>query len=241
MNEQHSIVKKTESALDDLLDLWRRRKFVCIIVLVVIILPAGFTLYQQLVAVPKLKTQISGLESGKQKAERERDKAELQLAPFLATAKARFPDAPPEKRLELLLNRMEQAVSEVQNAARRVGKDRVLSDYLINKVVTKLKRQPKMTVDITAVLGDTDGFALAKQLETVFNQAGWPITEGGVSQAVFTAPQKGCSFVFPKEQAPTPSLREPFLEILDAIGQEKKLYIDPNQPKDSLKIVVGSK
>jgi len=241
MNEEQSIVKKTESALDDLLDLWHRRKLVCVIVLVVIILPGGFTLYQQLVTVPKLKTQISTLKSGKQKAERERDKAELQLAPFLATAKASFPDAPPDKRLELLLNRMEQAVSEVQNAARRIGRDRVLSDYLIKKVVTKLKLQPKMTVEITTVLGDTDGFALAKQLETVFRQAGWPITEGGISQAVFSAPQKGCRFVFPQEQTPSQSVQEPFLEILDAIGQEKKLYIDPNQPNDNLKIVVGSR
>ena len=56
MNEKQSIVKKTESALDDLLDLWSRRKLVCIIVLAVIILPAGFTLYQQIVSVPKLKS-----------------------------------------------------------------------------------------------------------------------------------------------------------------------------------------
>jgi hypothetical protein len=171
----------------------------------------------------------------------ERDKFQVQLAPFLATAEARFPDAPPDKRLELLLNRMEQAVSEVHDAVLRIGKDRVLSDYLIKKVIPQLKRQPKMTVSITSVMGDTDGFALAKQLETIFTQAGWPMSDGGVAQAVFTAPQKGCQFVFRRDQAPSAALQQPLLEILDAIGQEKRLYVDPNQAKDNLKIVVGSK
>ncbi|MBW1965632.1 MAG: hypothetical protein JRI40_10560 [Deltaproteobacteria bacterium] len=241
MNEKQSIVKKTESALDDLLDLWRRRKLICIIVIAVIALPGGFTLYQQFVALPKLKSQVSTLETQKKEAEQKRDKAELQLAPFLATAKARFPDVPPDKRLELLLKKMEQAVTDVQDAARRIGKDRVLSDYLIKKVVPQLKHQPKMTVSITCVMGDTDGFALAKQLENIFTQAGWPMSDGGVAQALFTAPQKDVQFVFRQDQAPSAALQQPLLEILDAIGQEKRLYIDPNQPKDNLKIVVGSK
>jgi len=90
MNEEQSIVKKTESALDDLLDLWRRRKLVCSIVLTIIIFPASFTLYQQFVAVPKLKSQVSTLGVQKHEAEQKRDKAELQLAPFLATAERRF-------------------------------------------------------------------------------------------------------------------------------------------------------
>ena len=76
MNEEQSIIKKTESALDDLLDLWHRRKLVCIIVLAVIVLPAGFTLYQQFVAVPKLKDQIATLETQKREAEEKHDKAE---------------------------------------------------------------------------------------------------------------------------------------------------------------------
>ena len=241
MNKEPSIVKKTESALDDLHDLWRRRKPMCLIVLTVIVLPTGFTLYQQFVAVPALKSKVGALQEAKSEAEQQRDKAEIQLAPFLATANARFPDAPPDKRLDLLLGRIEQAVSDVQDAARRIGKERVLSDYLIKKVVPQLKRQPKMTVSITCVVGDSDGFALAKQLENIFTQAGWPMSDGGVSQAVFTAPQKGVQFVFRQNQPPSAALQQPLLEILDAIGQEKRLYIDPNQPQDNLKIVVGSK
>ena len=112
MNIEQSPVKKLESALDDLLDLWRRRKIVCCIVLAVIVLPTLFTIYQQIVALPKLKDKVSTLESEKSNAEKERDKAELQLAPFLAVAESRFPDTPADKRLDLLLNRIDKAITD---------------------------------------------------------------------------------------------------------------------------------
>lgn len=112
MNNEQSIVKKTESALNDLLDLWRRRKPVCIIVVAVIVLPAGLTLYQQFVAVPKLKDQVSTLKTEKHEAEQKRDKAELQLAPFLAVAERRFPDTPSDQRLDLLLTRIDKAITD---------------------------------------------------------------------------------------------------------------------------------
>ncbi len=112
MNIEQSPVKKFESALDDFLDLWRRRKIVCCIVLVVIVLPTLYTTYQQLVAVPKLKDQVSILKTEKSEAEKERDKAELQLAPFLAVADSRFPDTPSDQRLDLLLNRIDKAITD---------------------------------------------------------------------------------------------------------------------------------
>ena len=112
MNIEQSPVKKIESSYDDLVDLWRRRKKVCLIVIAVIILPGLFYGYVQFVALPDLKVKVSTLETEKSKAEKERDKAELQLAPFLAVADSRFPDTPAEKRLDLLLNRIDKAITD---------------------------------------------------------------------------------------------------------------------------------
>jgi hypothetical protein len=109
---EQSPVKKLESALDDLHDLWHRRKIVCCIVLAVIVLPISFTSYQQLVAVPRLKNQITSLDAEKGKVEKERDKAELKLAPFLAAAERSFPNTPSEKSLDLLLERIDKAITE---------------------------------------------------------------------------------------------------------------------------------
>ncbi len=112
MNGEKSVIQKTESALDDLLDLWRRRKIICIVVLSVLVLPTLHTLYLQFVAVPALKSQVSTLETEKTEAIQKRDKAEIQLAPFLAVAERSFPDSPSNQRLELLVSKIDKAITD---------------------------------------------------------------------------------------------------------------------------------
>ena len=92
--------------------MWHRRKIVCCIVIVIIIVPISFTTYQQFVAVPRLKNKVSSLETEKGKVEKERDKAELKLAPFLAAAERSFPNTPSEESLDLLLKRIDKAITE---------------------------------------------------------------------------------------------------------------------------------
>ena len=237
MNEEQSIVKKTESALDDLLDLWRRRKLVCVIVLIVIILPAGFTLYQQLVAVPKMKDQITALQTAKREAEQKRDKAELQLAPFLAAAERRFPDTPADKRLDLLLARLDKAITDVQSAARKVSPERSLDPRLKQSLLSRLKSLSPLKVEITCVLGDTEGFSLASQLKDVFEQAGWKVN--GVNQAVFTVPIKHLVLTFGKE--PSREIQATLAPLFDSLGYPREAGLNKELGEDSLKIVVGSK
>ncbi len=47
MNVEPSEIKKTEKAIDELLDLWRRRKAVCILVIGIIALPSAFLFYEK--------------------------------------------------------------------------------------------------------------------------------------------------------------------------------------------------
>jgi hypothetical protein len=237
MNEKQSIVKKTESALDDLLDLWRRRKIACIIVLLVIILPAGFTLYQQFVAVPKLEDQVSALQTAGDEAKRERDKAELKLAPFLAAADRRFPDSPADKRLDLLLSRLDKAITDVQSAARMVSPERSLDPRLKQALIDNLKSVAPLDVEITCVLGDTEGLSLASQLKDVFEQAGWKVN--GVNQAVFTAPVKHLVLTFGKE--PSREIQRTLVPLFDSFGYPRETGLNKEIGESSLKIVVGSK
>ena len=237
MNEEQSIVKKTESALDDLLDLWRRRKLVCIIVLLVIILPVGWSLYQHFVAVPKLKDQVTALQTAKGDAERERDKAELKLAPFLAAADHRFPDSPADKRLDLLLARLEKAITDVQSAARKVSPERSLDPRLRQSLIDNLKSVAPLDVEVTCVLGDTEGFSLASQIKDVFEQAGWKVN--GVNQAVFTAPVKHLVLTFGKE--PSREIQRTLAPLFDSLAYAREAGLDKELGENSLKIVVGSK
>jgi len=237
MNEEQSIVKKTESALDDLLDLWRRRKLVCSIVLTIIIFPASFTLYQQFVAVPKLKSQVSTLGVQKHEAEQKRDKAELQLAPFLATAERRFPDIPADKRLDLLLSKLDKAINDVQNAARKVSPERSIDTTVRNSLVSNLKSIPALDVQITCVLGDAEGFGLASQLKDIFEQAGWEVK--GVNQAVFTVPIKHLVLSFGKE--PSRELQRTLALLFDSLGYPREAGLNKKLSENMLKIIVGSK
>ena len=237
MNEEKSIVKKTESALDDLLDLWRRRKLVCISVLIVIILPTCFTLYQQIVAVPKLKGEVSDLQTAKREAEQGRDKAELQLAPFLAAAERRFPDSPAEKRLDLLLAKLDKAIMDVQSAARKVSPERLLDQQLKQSLIANLKSLMPLDVDITCVLGDTEGFSLASQLKGVFEQAGWK--GNGVNQAGYKSPVKHLVLTFGRQ--PSPEIQRAFAPLFDSLGYPREAALNKELGANSLKIVVGSK
>ena len=116
MTENQSIVKKTESAIDDLIDLWRRRRGICIIVLIIMVAPICFSLYLEFLEIPNLESKISGLEKDLDIATKERDKAEIRLTPFLAAAEHRFPNQHPDKSLELLMDKLDEvATLEQQN------------------------------------------------------------------------------------------------------------------------------
>ena len=91
MSTQESIVKRTETAINDAASLWRRRRILCILVLTVIVLPTGLAL----IGIPNLRHELKS-------RTQERDKLEIQLAPFLAAANRSFPDIPAEERLGAL-------------------------------------------------------------------------------------------------------------------------------------------
>ncbi len=61
MNTDKSVVKKTETAIDDFFDLWKRRKVVCIFVIIIIILPVCWVFLKQFVIIKDKNDQINNL------------------------------------------------------------------------------------------------------------------------------------------------------------------------------------
>lgn len=115
MSEDESIVKKAESTWDDLRDLWRRRKPLCVVIALVLFAPALFSAYQQFIAVPRLndeldrkRSEIKSRDSQINDLKRERDKLEVNLTTVQAAADRTFPDRKKEERLELLLSLLER-------------------------------------------------------------------------------------------------------------------------------------
>jgi len=115
MPEDASIVKKAETVWDDLRDLWRRRKVLCIAIVLVLFAPALFGAYQKFVAVPRLqdeldrqKSEIESRDSQIHDLKRERHKLDMKLTTVQAAADRTFPDRKDEERLGLLLSLLER-------------------------------------------------------------------------------------------------------------------------------------
>lgn len=236
--EKPTKVEQLEKEVDALRLLFKRRPILCLLIVLWLIGPAIYAGYQA-IQVRKVEKENSVLKEQLADTKRDRDSKAAQLAPFLATADLRFPDDPPDKRLELLLKRFEKAIIDVEDVARRMGSDRLLSERMRERTIERLKRQPSLNVDITSVLGDAEAHSLAEQLKAAFLDAGWPVSKGSVSQAIFSKPQRGCKFVF--AERPSPSMQEIFLDILDSIGQKQKLFLNPQQSEGTLKVIVGSR
>ncbi len=166
MSAEKSIIGKTETALDDIIDLWKRRKPVCVLVLIVVFLPTAFTLYQQAIAVPRLKSKATALDTEMQKAERERDKAQIRLAPFLAAANQSFSNAPPDKRLDLLFIKMDDMLTKVQTATDKLTYKRSIPSKIRQALIADLRvAPPPQKVLVIYPSGDEEARLFALEIE----------------------------------------------------------------------------
>lgn len=105
-----SIVRRTETSVNDLFDLWKRRKAVCVIVFLVIVTPSAVLLWENFSNVPHLNAQIAALRADKQLLE-------TQLTPFRTVALERFGGTEAEalSKLALQLNDIQAELSALQN------------------------------------------------------------------------------------------------------------------------------
>ena len=237
MTDERSVIKKTESALDDLADLWRRRKLVCTIVSLVIVLPTAFTLYQQFVAVPRLKGKITSLLSAKEQAERARDKAEVQLAPFLAVANRQFPDEPQQKRLELLLTRLDKVVARVEDAANKIPQRRSLSEESHDRIAAVLKQGSPFSVRFNLCVDSSEAIALARSLQSIFRLAGWP-SVGPIDRTIRPVPPQGLQIEV--SETPDASVQKALAMILDELNYPKAVKLQTGLPPGTMSIVIGA-
>ncbi len=184
-----------------------------------------------------LQTKLADSQAALADVKAERDKYQTQLAPFLAVAERRFPDEPTDKRLELLLTRLDKAISDVQSAALKVSPERTLPPEVQQSLVAKLKSIPSLNIEITCIMGDAEGFALASQIKVLFDEAGWKVR--GVNQSFFKQPIKRLVLTFGK--TPSPQLLQALAPLFDGLAYPREAGPDATLGEDNLRILVGSK
>ena len=183
-----------------------------------------------------LQTKLSDSEKVLIDVKAERDKYQTQLAPFLAIAERSFPGESTNKRLELLLTKLDKAINDVQSAARKVSPKRTLGAKLEQTLIANLKSSHPINVKITGVMGDTESLVLANQIKEVFNRAGWGVK--AVDQKAFINPIRGLVLVFGK--APPPALKQALTPLLKNFSPRRAM-LNEQLGEKNMEIIVGSK
>jgi len=237
-------VEQLEREFDAGKSLLKRRPklFVCLGLIAFVVL-IGYLINEHIVKKAlqddntKLKSELVSLKETLDDTKRDRDAKATQLAPFLATADLRFPDAPPDKRLELLLQRMEQVVANVQDAARKISPERAIDPQIRRVLVGNLKTTSPLSVVIDCTIGDQEAFSLASQIKGLLEEIGWKVD--GISQSIYSKPVKGLVLIFGK--TPSPELQSALAPLFDGLGYPREASLDEKLGENGLKIIVGSK
>jgi len=116
-DKSQSITKRAETEVKDLSRI-RKRKPKLFWALVVI--AAAYIIIRG-VAIPHLASELSKTKEELLDVKRDRDAKASQLAPFLAVANRTFEASPPDKRLDLLVDKMIEILQAVTNTAQKVG------------------------------------------------------------------------------------------------------------------------
>jgi hypothetical protein len=237
MSAEPSVVKKTERAIDDLVDLAKRRRLICLIVLAIIIGPILFSS----IYIPKLRG--------------ERDESQKHLEPFQAAANQHFQDIPEDKRLDALLSKMDDMWTMLQDGNRdillkleNIGNgvdslkqqqsttgDRSIPQSAMIQMTSSLEKISGWQADIQFTMGNPEAYSLANQIKTVFEKAGWKIK---FRQAV-RVPIRGLAVTFSEE--PSKELQHALLPLFDNFNYPHKAFLDTSREEKTVEIFVGTK
>ncbi len=171
----HSVVRKAERAVDDSIKLAKRRPLLAIFFGVLFVIWAGLWAYDHLSGIPALKEKLSKAQGDRDQARlareaavRERDKLEIKLAVFQAAGDRIFSNAPPDERLNLLSQR-------VNDIIKRLPEEHNLPASTREKLrVAFAPIRKDINIDVLKVVGGSPGwFDTAHQVHDFLRDIGF--------------------------------------------------------------------
>ena len=206
-SSEKSVVRKTEEIIDDFLDLWRRRRMLCIVVCVVVLAPSIFSVIQQVVVIPSLKGATASATADLATARRQVDQKtariqelEIELTPFRTLAIEKFNKADAET-LKALAATMASLQRDYTESLTKISSQQVQIETLRaktlprsltadqrTKILQGLRTAPKGVVSVTADYTDTEANDYARQIERLLTEAGLSISAYAVSYTHLTLP-----------------------------------------------------
>ena len=174
-----------------------------------------------------------------------RDQVQSNLAPWVLLANSWYSNAPPDRRLGLLLERVNALTNTVSAAGRETNlpATRTLSPEAVARIRAKLDfmtlmSQERITVEILSLPGDPASLALGEQIKAIFAGYGFEL-KGGVQEAVREKPLNGLVLQSkrPLEGGP---LAGAMLQLFKELDEQPAVLINPELSDTQLLIEVGS-
>lgn len=141
-----------------------------------------------------------------------------------------------QKRAEAQLT-LEKTLEEV----RRRQKPRTLSAEQRSKLIEILKANQKGEVEITCVMGDGEGYAFATEIDGLLKTAGWTITGGGVTQAVYNGGNPKGAGIIIHSQETAPPYAAILQQAFNDVGYPIAGALDSSVPEGKIKFIIGNK
>jgi hypothetical protein len=187
-----------------------------------------------------LVTQADALRSQLSATTSERDTRANQIAPFAILAEQQFPSDPPEQRLSLLFRRIES----ITDAMSRMRGRRQLDSEAMARIREKLDLAPGLDIEVGAIWQDAEALALAGELRTVFEGAGFKPRK--LAQYVPPPDFPSGVAVFSRhdlDQVLSDAISQIFTEINQApiqwLDEDLVSSAKPSEPQPELKIIVS--
>ena len=170
----------------------------------------------------------------------DRDAKANELAPFESLAGQQFPSEPPENRLPLLLRR----IKAITSAGARLQGRRHLDSVAIPRIRARLDSAPILDIEVGCVWQDAEALALAEELKTVFESAGFKTQK--LAQYV-SSPHIPVGLAVYSKHELDHVLSEAIAQIFAELEQEPIQWLEddevsaakPSEPQPDLKIIVG--
>jgi hypothetical protein len=167
----------------------------------------------------------------------ERDTLSAHLAPFIARADLKYPDASHEERLNLLIMEMDEITITVEGEKHNLITDRVIAEKDRLYIANALRPIAPFQLEIAYVADDPEAYRLAMQIKGIFESARWKVA--GVSSLAMKPPLAHLVIEF--REKPTKMMQNALLPLYDCLGYKREAFIKTDLPEDGMRIIVGSK
>lgn len=236
MSPEKSFVGKVEQNVDDLGKVRKRKPWLFYLLLAGFVIFGVLYVFEKFWGIPKLKEQLQAQEKQISELTRDRDSKAAQLAPFLAVANKEFRDAPENKRLELLMQRVEDAARSLETTAKNLNAPRRLTQEQVSVIVAGLQRFTNYSCTVTTMNTDYELTRYAEQIVELFKSASWKVE---FQPALLPVSIQG---LLVESGVPiSDDLGKSLLPLWTSFGHKPTGQIRPELGPRSLTIIVGQK